>query len=443
MNECKIFAVWAVVLFVNIQTQSAEVTVGDQNISIPSPSGFSEISSISPEIFQRFHDMCPTTYRLLSVFVSQDVIQGKSGQLTSYMWVQSFKELEDISVTKYQFQELRKNIRSQFESLLEENKEIINLEVQTGRSISQNISETENSITMSMIAPNKLSVSGESVESTAATIWCTLLVNGKVLDLFVVRRYNEERDLEWTRQTALNWTNSVLSANNIIPPLGSPSKSYVTPSLIILGLFAIGSVLLSLSHKPKIEGEEREGCLAYTRSVMKVSAFWDRESTLFNNMLVKYLDSITENPFAASEVCKAANRLVQAAKEVIHRHEAIQPIPEAALIMHYAYSALFLNLKDWAESTLAAMETLADGMTPQYEYVQHLMDKRESAWHEARDEEEKLLKQLGLTASEIEAILRQVHSSLDAAKDDSWQPEPYAYEFSKNVKRNLEDSNTF
>lgn len=206
------------------------------------------------------------------------------------------------------------------------------------------------------------------------------------------------------------------------------------PSLIIIGLFAIGGWTLFSGRKTRIESEERERCLAYTKTVTNITTFWDRESTLFNNTLVKYLDSITENPMAASEACKAANRLVQAAQEVFHRHEAIQPIPNAALGMRCHYSTFFISLKEWAENNLASIEALANGLTPQYEYVQHLMEKRESAWHEALDEEKKLLKQLGLTAPEIEAILRQVHSSLEAAKDDSWQPEPCTYEMSNSAK---------
>lgn len=205
------------------------------------------------------------------------------------------------------------------------------------------------------------------------------------------------------------------------------------PTLIIVGLFAIGGGLLPLSRKPKIESEEHEKCLAYTKGVTKISAFWDRESTLFNNTLIRYLDSITESPIAASEVCKAANRLVQATQEVINRHEAIKLIPNAALRVKCAYSYFLLCLKDWAESTLVSMETLANGLTPQYAYVQQLMEKYESAWHEAQNEEKKLLKQLGLTETEIESYLKHVHSSLDDAKDDSWQPEPCTYEFSNNA----------
>ena len=206
------------------------------------------------------------------------------------------------------------------------------------------------------------------------------------------------------------------------------------PSLIIVGLFAIGGGLFPFSHKPRIEDEERERCLTYTKAVGNISAFWDREATLFNNTLVRYLDSITESPVAASEVCKAANRLVQAAKEVIHRHEPIQPIPDAALQMQSAYIAFLISLKDWAESTLEAMETLANGLTPHYEYVQQLMEERESAWHEVQTEEKKLLGRLGLSTPEIKALLKQIHSSLNAAENDSWQPKPCTYEFSNSAK---------
>jgi len=456
MSKWKIMFIWAIAFFANIQTQSAEVKVGGQNISIPSPSGFSEISSISPEIFQLFKDMGTPTNRLLAVFISQEDIrslsQGEDALLDSFMTIESVKKIEFLSLTEVQFKELRTAIRSQFYTMFEEQRELIDkLADNAGRSISKtngedvnyNVgdivplgidSETDTSIIASGLTTHRVTVGGESTEDITAATWCTLLVNGKVISLYVYKTYNEASELEWTRQMTQSWTNSILSANNIITPLGSPSKSYVTPSLIIVGLFAIGGGLLSLSRKPKIEGEERERCLAYTKAVTNISAFWDRESTLFNNTLVKYLDSITENPIAASEVCSAANRLVQAANEVIRRHEEIQSIPDASLPARCAYSTSFLILKEWAENNLAAIEALANGLTPHYEYVQQLMENYESAWHEAQNEEQKLLKRLGLTGHEIEANFVKVHSSLEAAKNDSWHPETCTYEFSNNAK---------
>jgi hypothetical protein len=193
---------------------------------------------------------------------------------------------------------------------------------------------------------------------------------------------------------------------------------------VLVGLFVIGRGFLFLCSKPTIDGEEREECLVYiTETVTNIAAFWDKESALFNNTLDK-LDSISKSPLAASKVCNAANRAIQAAQEANHRHNAIQPIPKAALPMHYAYSTLFLRNKEWVESILAYYEAQANGMTPQYEILQHLTEKRESAWHEAYHEYGKLLNKLGLTKSEIEAISRNRHYKLEAAKEDSWHPEP-------------------
>ena len=250
MNECKIIAVWAVVLFVNIQTQSAEIRVGEQNITISSPSGFSEISSISPEISQLGKDMVlpvPPTNRLLAVFISQDdidsLIQGEDGQFNSFMTVQSVKKIESLSFTEDQFNELRAVLRSQFDTIFDTMAEL------SGRSISKTIdeevdynvgdivplgidSETESSITASMFTTDKLTVAGEFIEDITAVTWCMLLVNGKIISLHVYRAYNETSDLEWTRQTTQSWANSILSENNITPPLGSPIKTYGVSFLV-------------------------------------------------------------------------------------------------------------------------------------------------------------------------------------------------------------------
>jgi hypothetical protein len=218
------------------------------------------------------------------------------------------------------------------------------------------------------------------------------------------------------------------------------SPSYGSPLIILCNIakvihfIAFVWAIAVLIHKPRIEGEEREICLAYSKEVSNILAFWDRESTIFNNTLTKYLDSISKSPMAASESCKAAKQLVQAAQEVIYRHEAVNPVPNAAMRMRCAYITLFLSLKEWAVNNCTVIETLANGLSPHYEYAQLLTDRRESAMYEAQNEEIKTLKQLGLTVPEIETFLKQLHSSLKAAEDDIWQPEPCDYEFSNNTK---------
>jgi hypothetical protein len=200
------------------------------------------------------------------------------------------------------------------------------------------------------------------------------------------------------------------------------------PTLIIVGLFAIGGGLLPLSRKQKIEGDELQRCLDYFEVELMVTAFQTRESDLFNNIMVKYFNSMTEYPVAASEMCKAANRLVQSIYEVIRRHEAIQPIPDAAIAMRCAWRFTFLSVKAWAEATFSAMETLANGLTPDYAYVQHLVNEYQLAQHKAKEEEKKFLRKLRVAPGEIEKIFSRTNY---ATANDNWQPKLNEYDFTQ------------
>lgn len=188
---------------------------------------------------------------------------------------------------------------------------------------------------------------------------------------------------------------------------------------------------MGLFSKSRIEGEELRRCLDYYEAELMVTNFQTREADLFNNTLVKYFNSITEDPVAAVEVCKAANRLVQAAHEVIMRHETIQRIPDAALSMRCAWSVTFLSLKAWAEATLSAMEALANGMTPDYAYVQHLLGENQVVQRKAQEEDKRFLRRLKVAAAEINKILSRIND--DAATDD-WEPKPSCYNFTEAVK---------
>lgn len=188
---------------------------------------------------------------------------------------------------------------------------------------------------------------------------------------------------------------------------------------------------MGLFGKPRIEGDELQRCLAYYEAELRVTAFQTREADLFNNTLVKYLHSMTEDSVAASEICKAANRLVQAAHEMNRRHEEIRPIPDAALAMRCSWRITFLSVTAWAEATLSAMEALANGLTPDYAYVQHLVAEYQLAQRKAQEDEKKFLRRLRVAPVEIDEILSR---SNDAAATDDWQPKLSGCDFSEAGK---------
>ena len=118
---------------------------------------------------------------------------------------------------------------------------------------------------------------------------------------------------------------------------------------------------MGLFGSPKIDGKELQECLAYFEAQTRVCTFQSNEADLYNNALVKYGNSIRENPLAAREVCKAANRLVQSSDEVLRRHQAIENVPMAASAMHYAWYVTFDANRTWASATSKAIEAMAEG----------------------------------------------------------------------------------
>ena len=68
---------------------------------------------------------------------------------------------------------------------------------------------------------------------------------------------------------------------------------------------------MRLLTRPRIRRNELRRCLVYYEAKLKVKVFQAKEAGLYSNTLAKYRDFKTSR-LAASEVCKAANRLLQA-----------------------------------------------------------------------------------------------------------------------------------
>jgi hypothetical protein len=177
---------------------------------------------------------------------------------------------------------------------------------------------------------------------------------------------------------------------------------------------------MGLFGSPKIDGRELQECLACFEAETRVIAFQTKEADLYNNAMVKYGNSIMENPLAAKEACNAAKRLSQAATEILRRHENIRNVPVAASAMHFAWHATFLANAAWASATAAAVEAMAKGMNPHTIYVQQLVEEYQKAWRRAEDEDRKFLKRLKVSPENIAKIVARA-TKVDAAECD-WEP---------------------
>lgn len=171
---------------------------------------------------------------------------------------------------------------------------------------------------------------------------------------------------------------------------------------------------------PKIDGKELQECLAFFEAETKVIAFQTKEADLYNNAMVKYGNSITENPMAASEARKASYRLSLAATEILRLHEEIKNVPVAASAMHYAWYLTFYANAAWASAAAKAIEAMAEGMNPNTMYVKQLYEESQKAWSRADNEDQIFLKQLKVSAEELAKIVARA-TTIHAA-DDDWEP---------------------
>lgn len=181
----------------------------------------------------------------------------------------------------------------------------------------------------------------------------------------------------------------------------------------------MGRWVMGFFDSPKIDGKELQECLTYFEAETKVITFQTKEADLYNKVLVKYGDSIMENPLAASEACKAAKRLSQSATEVLRRHKEIKKVPVAASATHFAWHVTLLAYSAWVSATVAETEAMANGMNPQTMYVQQLVQEYQEAWRRADDEDKKFAKRLKVSAGDIAKILARA-TTIDAT--DDWEP---------------------
>jgi len=224
-------------------TFAVEITIGEETLQVSAPDGFTDLKSISEEQFAMFEDMLPKSNRLLAVFVSQQdagrILSGDPPKFGEYMTVHSVKELESLTLSKYQFTELRSMLRKEYDTLFQDQEEAIDkMTNEAGQALSQRFGaevnfnvngvaplgidkETASYITMSQISKYKLSVDGDRTEHIVAGTMTALLVKRNVFYLNVYKTYEEDKALEWTRSQSRSWVPSVLSANETTWPLSS------------------------------------------------------------------------------------------------------------------------------------------------------------------------------------------------------------------------------
>jgi len=177
-----------------------------------------------------------------------------------------------------------------------------------------------------------------------------------------------------------------------------------------------------LLGKPKIEVDELRKCLQYLEEEGKLVAFRAKEEDLYNIALAKYGKSVSTDSHAAEEMCKAANRLVQVANEILRRRAEMVSIPDVASDHYWASQKSYVAYLQSVKAESAAWEGEAKGMHPNYEYLRRLFLQSEDLRRKVLKENAKLGKRLKLSRD----VLRKMYNDASAAVGaENWQPEEF------------------
>jgi len=222
----------ATVLAISGRAAPASVTIGETQLEIPAPAGFSPVTSAMTELDKLLHGLVPPMNTYLTAFVAEAdaerALKNEMPDLSRYFGVQTLKQLTSRFLTKSDFATIKGAIKQQQEKIMEEVRkqtpgviESINKNLAKDMSVDLGLKslnmvplppheDTERSLAFSMLVNYTAGNSGAAQKGVSAVTGTVLHLKGKILYLYA---NGNEKDLEWTRKVSADWARTVIVAN--------------------------------------------------------------------------------------------------------------------------------------------------------------------------------------------------------------------------------------
>ncbi len=190
---------------------------------------------------------------------------------------------------------------------------------------------------------------------------------------------------------------------------------------------------MGLFSKKKIQGDELLTYLDYIGEEWKLRAFQEKEANLYTTALDGYKPQKgAKDVEGLKDLYSAAARLAQSAVELMRRKDELKSVPDKATSLYFAWQAAYSDYLAWVGVQVDAIEVKITGETPDSAKVEALRTKSEESRAAAETEEQKLLKQLGLTQGDVD----QLHDrATQSTADDRWRPRTITYKPKKELPR--------
>ena len=174
------------------------------------------------------------------------------------------------------------------------------------------------------------------------------------------------------------------------------------------------------SGEPKIEGDERDKCLAYLEEESKLIIFRSKEDSLYKYVVDQQGSLASKNSLAAREVSRAANRLTQAISEIVRRRGEMTSIPNDASATFLAWDNSYLAYLKFITAESAVWTSEANGVKPEKKHMRELYSQSRDLQQKALKVERKLVKRLKIGGKAAQELLDNASAAVDA---ENWQPQ--------------------
>ena len=173
-----------------------------------------------------------------------------------------------------------------------------------------------------------------------------------------------------------------------------------------------------LDKDEKIDEEQRSACLRYLQEEIKLIVFRDKEYNLYNIALSEYEESSASDSQDTREMCRAANRLLQATEYILKCRDDMEPIPEIVSINYSLWQSVYINYNAYTEANFRYWQQEDRGLEPNNKDLKIYVSRVNISLKKANWEMKKLYQRLRLSDEERE-MQDEAIAALDAEK---WQP---------------------
>ena len=159
-----------------------------------------------------------------------------------------------------------------------------------------------------------------------------------------------------------------------------------------------------LFGQPKIQGDERNDCLAYIEKELKISFLHQKERDNYKNKVAECSARTNTTAEFLETVQPTIIQLLESTKDLINQRNDFLPVPKVAEPAYYAWGKVYTTHLIWATEVSESSQITSRERDLQRDY--------EFALVEAAGEHGKLMKKLKLGEGEAQELLNRAITSV-------------------------------